>query len=213
MPQATQPGHHRKRNPSDDRASLGLLNQLRQPSAQEAPLPLETIPLTRSIGAEIRGADLSRPLNDEDAECLHKGLLDHHVVFFRDQSLSPENHLALARSLGELDAHAFGRHVPGYPDVGLLEQTEPQRDGANRWHTDSTFMPKPPKYVVLRAVELPHNGGDTCWASMHAAFELLSAPIQRTLEELTATHDISGPLIRAIAGGHSVGNLDEVRGR
>ena len=72
-------------------------------------------------------------------------------------------------------------------------------------------MPTPPSVLVLRAVKLPVLGGDTTWASMAAAYDALSAPIQRTLEELTALHDVTGPLVRAIQTGHSVGDLDDVR--
>jgi taurine dioxygenase len=167
--------------------------------------------LTSTIGAEIAGIDLSKPLDDEGLAMIRKLLLDHHALFFRDQPLEPEQQIALARRFGEIDIHAFGRHLPDQPEVGLLDQQEPERDGANRWHTDSTFMERPPFGAVLQAVRLPSVGSDTCWASMIAAYNKLSPPLQRTLDGLTATHDVSGPLIRAIEGGHSINSIDEVR--
>ena len=167
--------------------------------------------LTPTIGAEVTGIDLREPLSDEGLAAIRKLLLDHHALFFRDQPLTPEQQIALARHFGEIDIHAFGRHLPDLPEVGLIEQDEPERDGANRWHTDSTFMEKPPFGAVLQAVRLPSVGSDTCWASMIAAYEKLAPPMRKALDGLTATHDVSGPLIRAIEGGHSLGSLDEVR--
>ncbi len=168
-------------------------------------------PLSPALGAEVAGLDLRKPLCDEDFEALQAALLAHLVLFFRRQPLAPDEQIALARRFGAIDVHAFGRHLEGLPEVGLIDQSEPQRDGANRWHTDSTFMQEPPKAALLRAVVLPALGSDTCWASMYAAWDLLSAPLQRALEGLSATHDITGPLVRAIAGGHSVGSLAEVQ--
>jgi len=168
-------------------------------------------PTTAVIGAEVSGLDLGRPLAEDTFAALEAALLEYGVLFFRDQSLDPARQVALAERFGEIDIHPFGRHLDDHPQVGLLDQTTPTRDGANRWHMDSTFMPKPPKVAILRAVMLPATGGDTCWSSMVAAYDALSAPMQRALEELTATHDVTGPLVRAIQGGHSVGGLEEIR--
>lgn len=174
-------------------------------------MKLDVEKLTPTIGAEVGGLDLRGPLSGEVLATIHQLLLDHCALFFRDQALSPDELVALARSFGEIDVHAFGRHLEERPEVGLIDQTEPERDGANRWHTDSTFMEKPPFGAVLQAVRLPSEGSDTCWASMTAAYEKLSPAIRSTLDGLTATHDVSGPLIRAIEGGHSIGSLEEVR--
>jgi taurine dioxygenase len=167
--------------------------------------------LTPTLGAEVSGIDLREPLSDEALASVRQLLLEYHALFFRGQALDPDQLIALARRFGEIDVHAFGRHLPDLPEVGLIDQTEPERDGANRWHTDSTFMEKPPFGAVLQAVRLPSEGSDTCWASMIAAYDKLSPALRKTLDGLTATHDVSGPLIRAIEGGHSIGSLDEVR--
>jgi len=174
-------------------------------------MPFDIKPMTSVIGAEISGLDLRRPLSEPDFAALETALFEHLVLFFRGQSLDPVAQVALAERFGEIDIHPFGRHLDDHPKVGVLDQTEPKRDGANRWHMDSTFMPKPPKVAILRAVSLPASGGDTNWSSMYAAYDSLSAPLQRALEEMTASHDVSGPLIRAIQGGHSVGGLEEVQ--
>ncbi|MCG8589568.1 MAG: TauD/TfdA family dioxygenase [Proteobacteria bacterium] len=168
-------------------------------------------PLTATIGAEVAGVALGAPQSDDAVAELRRLLRDHHVLFFRDQALTPAQQVALARRFGEIDVHAFGPGLPELPEVMCLDQTEPERDGANRWHTDSTFLERPPLAGVLRAVKLPSVGSDTCWASMPAAYDRLSSMLQRTLEELTATHDIIGPLKRAVERGQSIGDLDEIR--
>ena len=172
-------------------------------------LTVET--LTPTLGARVSGIDLREPVSPGQLEQLRKLLVEHHALFFPGQETGPGDLVALARHFGSIDVHAFGRHLEGQPEVGLLDQTEPRRDGANRWHTDSTFMEQPPLGSLLQAVQLPSQGSDTCWASTIAAFEMLSPALQETLEGLSATHDVSGPLIRAIEGGHSIGSLEEVR--
>ena len=167
--------------------------------------------LTSAIGGLVSGLDLRKPLSDSEFNGLYRALVDHHVLFFRKQALAPDEQVALAKRFGAIDIHPFGRHLTEHPEVGLLDQTEPKRDGANRWHTDSTFMRMPPKLALLHAVKLPPCGGDTSWASMIAAYELLSPAMKRCLEGVEAAHDITGPLRRAIAGGHSVGDLASVR--
>lgn len=167
--------------------------------------------LTSAIGGLVSGIDLRKPLSEGELDALYRALLEHHVLFFRKQPITPDEQIALAKRFGAIDIHPFGRHMETHPEVGLLDQTQPKRDGANRWHTDSTFMRKPPKLAILHAVKLPACGGDTSWSSMIRAWELLSPAMQRCLEGLDAAHDITGPLRRAIAGGHSVGDLEGVR--
>lgn len=167
--------------------------------------------LTRAIGGLVSGIDLRKPLSESEFDTLYRALLEYHVLFFRKQPLAPDEQVALAKRFGPIDIHPFGRHLETHPEVGLLDQTEPRRDGANRWHTDSTFMRMPPKMAILHAVQLPPCGGDTSWASMIEAYELLSPALKRCLEGIDAAHDITGPLRRAITGGHSVGDLEPVR--
>ncbi|MBR58181.1 MAG: hypothetical protein CMH54_09185, partial [Myxococcales bacterium] len=124
--------------------------------------------------AEVVGLDLREAIAPEDLADLEAALLEHLVLFFRAQPLSPHQLLARARQFGEVEAHAFGPRNPQCPEVGVLDQSSPQHDGANRWHCDSTFMPRPPRAVMLRAESLPALGGDTCWASMYAAYEALN---------------------------------------
>ena len=169
--------------------------------------------LSLHLGAELKGIDLAAALDADDVRALREQLLEHHVLFFRDQQVDAEALKTLARHFGSIDVHPFGRHIEGDPEVGLLDQTNPEQDGANNWHTDSTFMPQPPFGSVLASVKLPDIGGDTSWASNIAAYDRLSPQIQKMLGKLSATHDVSGPLLRAIAGGHSIGSIDDVRAK
>ncbi len=174
---------------------------------------IEVVPLTATIGAEVRGVDLASAPDDPIAMAtIEQALYDHLVLFFRDQQLTDAQHVRFAGSFGPFEHHAFAKSHPDHPDMTILDQVTPQNDGGNSWHSDSSFMEQPSLGSVLRAVQLPPLGGDTCWASMYAAFDALSPRMQTMLDGLTALHDLIMPLEKAIAGGHSVSsNLDEIR--
>ena len=174
-------------------------------------MALDIAKRTSAIGANVLGLDLTKTLSEADFAALQSALDEHMVLFLGEHDISPAEQRAFAARFGAIERHPFAHHLDAPEDVGLLDQTEPKRDGANNWHTDSTFMPTPPSALVLRAVQLPSLGGDTTWASMVAAYDALSEPLRRALEALTATHDVTGPLVRAIQTGHSVGGLDEIQ--
>jgi len=163
-------------------------------------------PVTPTLGATITGADLGAP-TDDDIDGLLAAVLDHKVVFVPDQHLTPEAHLALARHLGEIDVAPFGPKHPDHPEMTVLDQVAPRGQGADAWHTDNTYVPCPPSYTVLQAVQLPELGGDTCFADMEAAYDALSPTIRQLLVGLTATHDLTRTLQRAIADGNSDADL------
>lgn len=174
---------------------------------------LDVVPLTATIGAEIRGVDLATAPDDAEAMArIERALHDHLVIFFREQQLTPDQQIRFAGWFGPFEHHAFAKPHPDHPEMTVLDQITPETDGANSWHSDSSFMEQPALGSVLAAVQLPPLGGDTCWASMYAAFDALSPRMQTMLDGLTALHDIVMPLEKAIAGGHSVsGDLAEIR--
>lgn len=174
---------------------------------------LDVVPLTATIGAEIRGVDLATAPDDAEAMArIERALHDHLVIFFREQQLTPDQQIRFAGWFGPFEHHAFAKPHPDHPEMTVLDQITPETDGANSWHSDSSFMEQPALGSVLAAVQLPPLGGDTCWASMYAAFDALSPRMQTMLDGLTALHDIVMPLEKAIAGGHSVGSdLAEIR--
>jgi taurine dioxygenase len=147
---------------------------------------LEITSLTPDIGAEIRGVDLSTELSDETITSIRAAWLEHLVVFFPDQELTPEAQVAFARRFGEItEGHPVEPSLPGHPNVLPIDSV---KDRVDFWHTDVTFMAKPPTGSLLYAVELPAVGGDTMWTTTRAAFESLAAPLQQFCSELTAIH-------------------------
>src|SRR4051794_15782924 len=156
-------------------------------------MTIDVRPVSGVIGAEISGVDLRQPLSPEDQKVITEALLDHLVVFFRDQHLTDEQHRDFAAQFGPLEPFVLA--PPANPDVPEMHTlTFDNGDGAkgsmtDSWHTDGTFMAEPPMGTILRAVELPAYGGDTCWANMYAVYESLSPALQRALDGLEAEHD------------------------
>jgi taurine dioxygenase len=174
---------------------------------------IEVRPLTAAIGAEVSGVDLRRTLDDDTVAAIRAALLRHLVVFFRDQPLSDEEHLAFATRFGPLSVPPLTTRYQDRPAVTVLDQVSPKGEGADEWHSDNTFMDHPPMGSILRAVSLPSVGGDTCFASMYAAYEALSAPVRAFVDELVAVHDITKPMRKAIAAGHTTLGLAEMQER
>ncbi len=168
-------------------------------------------PVNPCVGAFVSGVDLREPLSASDRAGIEEALLDRGVLFFRDQDLSPEQQLAFARQFGEISVPPFRPKYGEDPELIVLDQVSPRGEGADEWHSDNTFMAEPPMGSVLKAVKLPELGGDTCFANMYAAYEALSPPIRRLVDELSAVHDITKPLQRALDAGHSDANLAEVQ--
>jgi len=147
--------------------------------------------ITPSIGAEISGVSLNKDLNSEIVEKIYSALIKHQVIFFRDQDISPETHLKLAESLGDIDpGHPVYPHVEGYQSIVLLKNDAHTRPDTNDWHKDLTFKANPPFASILHGVSVPRVGGDTLWASMSAAYESLSDGWKEHLEGLEAIHDM-----------------------
>jgi taurine dioxygenase len=171
----------------------------------------ELHPLTACIGAEVRGVDLRADLPDATVEALEAALLAHLVLFFRDQDISPKEQVAFSRRFGDLLEHPFGPIHSEHPEIIVLDQARPVGEGTDIWHSDTTYMPEPPMGSVLRAVQVPKVGGDTCFANMVAAYDALSSAMQETLEGLRAVHDIAVPVARALRFGSSKLSVEEAR--
>lgn len=153
---------------------------------------LDVRPVTPTIGAEVSGIDLAGPLSDDDVAQLRALLVEHQVLFFRDQTLSQDAHVALARRFGELDIPTFKTEGATRPEVLFLDQVKPVGEGTDRWHADGTHRPEPPMGSLLHALHLPEGGGgDTCFASMGAAYDHLSPAVQALIEPLTAVHTLA----------------------
>lgn len=147
--------------------------------------------LTPAIGAEIAGIDLSIRPSALQLKQLHEALLENLVLFFRDQTLTPGQHKDLGRHFGRLHIHpAPLGTLEGHPEVIIVKaDANSERIAGEKWHSDVSCDTEPPMASILYLKEVPPIGGDTLFASMYAAYEALSASMQRFLCGLTAIHD------------------------
>lgn len=146
-------------------------------------------PYSSALGAVISGADLARPLGDADFAIIRQAFLDHGVIFFRDQRLTPEQHLAFARRFAPIDINRFFKAVDGYPEIAeVRKEAEQTTNIGGGWHTDHSYDQIPAMGSVLLAREVPPSGGDTLFASMSKVYEALSPGLQSTLDRLRAVH-------------------------
>jgi taurine dioxygenase len=147
--------------------------------------------LTPTIGARIDGVDLSEALDDRDIVEIRRLFLAHRVIFFEDQSLSPQHHRDFAARFGEFELHPFYQAHPEYPELVVLDTGAHNPTDNDHWHTDMTFCPEPPMAGVLYSRSIPPHGGDTLWADMHAAYLALSGSLRSLLDPLDAVHDLA----------------------
>jgi taurine dioxygenase len=147
--------------------------------------------LTPAIGGVVEGVDLSRPLEDAVFHQIHAALLDRQVLFFRDQSITPFQQRALASRFGPLHIHPIYPNLPEAPEILVLDTERNDLADNALWHSDVSFSETPPLGAVLVARKLPEAGGDTLWASATAAYAALPEALKRTIEGLTATHDLA----------------------
>jgi taurine dioxygenase len=147
-------------------------------------------PLTPAIGAEIVGVDL-RHVTPTLIEDVRAALLEHKVVFFRQQNLTREQHIDFARQFGQLEIHPATPKDQPNPEVLKLSHGPESRGSENMWHSDVTWREQPSLGSVLRAIEIPQTGGDTLFANMALAYDRLSDTIKEQIQNLVAVHDIA----------------------
>jgi taurine dioxygenase len=165
-------------------------------------------PLSTVLGAEINGVDLRAPLPDSVFAETRRAFGEYGVVFFRDQPLTPEQHLGFAERFGPIEINRFFATAPGYPMIAAVrKEPEQQRNIGNGWHTDHSYDQVPALgsmlYARLYAREVPATGGDTLFASMYAAYDALSGGLKAMLENLCACHSsrhVFGPEAHARRG-------------
>lgn len=146
-------------------------------------------PASPLIGAFISGIDLSRPLSADTTAELDRALAENGVIFFRDQTLTPEQHIAFAEQFGDIDINRFFKHVDAYPQIAEVRKEPDQKANiGGGWHTDHSYDEIPAKASLLYAREVPRIGGDTLFASTVAAYDALSPGLKQTLAGLRAAH-------------------------
>lgn len=144
-------------------------------------------PVTGSIGAEVSGVDL-RDIDEDTAAELRYAWLAHKVLFFRDQPMTRAEHVAYGRRFGELELHPFIPFPEGYPEIVLLESTPERQVAAEIWHSDVTWRVEPSLGSILYGRRIPPYGGDTVWADMELAFDLLDDETKALIDGRTAAH-------------------------
>jgi taurine dioxygenase len=146
--------------------------------------------LTPALGAIVDGVTISEDLPAQTIDRLGALLVEHQILFFRDQPVTPQQQCRFAKRFGELHIHPIYPVLPELPEIMVIDTHEGFLPDNDNWHTDVTFSPTPPLAGILAAKQLPTTGGDTLWSSSLAAYEALSAPLKRLLEGLTAEHSV-----------------------
>jgi len=161
--------------------------------------PHQTIEITpfegSPLGAEVTGLDLSQPLADDDFKRIHRAHLDHHVVVFRDQRITPDQQISFSRRFGPLQIHVLHQfQLTGRPEIlivsNVLEDGKPigLGDAGHFWHSDLSYKETPSLGSLLHAQELPAEGGDTLFANMHLAWDTLPQALHDAVEGRSAEH-------------------------
>ena len=169
--------------------------------------------LSGALGAEISGIDL-KDSSKENYERINNLLLEHKVIFFRNQDITHEEQIALAQNWGPLENHAYVKGLDKHPEIVRIVKTKEEKNqwGEN-WHTDVSYNVKPTKAVILKSIKIPPVGGDTCFSNMELAWETLNEDIKEKIKDKKAIHSSLGAefFIDNYKGmtGHEKINYDE----
>lgn len=174
---------------------------------------LEVRPLTAGFGAEILGIDLASGIDDEALARMKTAFGEYGVIFFRDQTLTPEQHLAFAERWAPINVNRFFRAVDGHPRIAEVRKEPDQKINiGGGWHTDHSYDVAPAMGSILLAREVPRTGGDTLFANMALAYESLSDGLRKTLEGMRAVHS-SRHVFGSTAVTRTTGAKDDIAGR
>ena len=148
--------------------------------------------LSGALGAEIFDVDL-KDTSDENFKKINDLLLEHKVIFFRDQKITEEEHMALAEKFGPLETHAYVKGLDKFPEIVRIIKAEDEKNqwGEN-WHSDVSYNVKPTKAVIIKSIKIPPVGGDTCFANMELAWETLDEKIKEKIKDKRAIHSSLG---------------------
>ena len=146
---------------------------------------IEVKPIAGALGAEIHGVDLARKLDNATVAAIRRAWLKHNVVFFREQKLTSAQYMAFARRIGKPVEYPFVKGLPGFPQLTAVIKLEHEKvNFGGLWHSDTTYLPKPPMGTLLLAREIPPYGGDTLFANQYLAYETLSKTLRDILDRL-----------------------------
>ena len=138
--------------------------------------------LSGALGAEINGIDLT-DISNENFERINNLLLEHKVIFFRNQLLTSEQHIALASKFGPLETHAYVKGLNKFPEiVRIIKKPDEKTQWGEGWHSDVSYNEKPTKAVILKSIKIPPVGGDTVFSNMELAWETLDEEIKNKIK-------------------------------
>ena len=151
---------------------------------------IDVKPIAGALGAEIEGVDIASGVDDETFGEIHRAWLENHVVYFRDQNLTPAQHIDFAKRLGDIHPHLLNKGLEGYPEIVEVKKVPDQKlNNGGRWHSDQMYTPKPAKGTMLYSRELPPTGGDTMFSNLYLAYDALSDGLKKTLAGLKGVHN------------------------
>jgi taurine dioxygenase len=153
------------------------------------PAPFSVERMGARLGAEIRGVDLTQPWDAATLKAFEAALIEHKIVYLREQPLTTAQHVAMSRAFGELEVHPM-RPQGEFPEILVLDNHKDNPVlSTDVWHSDTTFRKCPTKYTILRCQIMPKVGGDTLWANMEAAYDGLSPSFRKMIDGMRAVHD------------------------
>ena len=174
-------------------------------------MQIETKLLSGALGAEIKGIDLT-DISDENFQKINDLLLEHKVIFFRNQNISSEDQINLAKKFGPLEKHVYVKGLKGHPEIiRIIKGADEKHQWGETWHTDVSYNIKPTKVIILRSVKIPPVGGDTMFSNMEVAYETLDKKIKEKIKNKKAIHSSLGAaaFVEKYEEMEGNGNLDE----
>ena len=167
--------------------------------------------LSGALGAEVNGINL-KDSSDKNWEVINNLMLEHKVLFFRNQNITPEEQINLAKKFGPLEKHVYVKNLKGYPEIiRIIKGADEKHQWGETWHTDVSYNPKPTKVIILRSRKIPPVGGDTMFSNMEIAYDTLDEEIKKKIEEKKAIHSSLGAaaFVDKYTEMEGNGNLDE----
>ena len=167
--------------------------------------------ISGALGAEISGLDL-KDSSEENWNVINQLLLEHKVLFFRNQNISAEEQINFAKRFGPLEKHVYVKGRDQYPEIiRIIKKPDEKQQWGETWHTDVSYNPKPTKVIILRSIKIPPVGGDTMFSNMELAYETLDNDLKEKIKNKKAVHSSLGAaaFVDAYKGMEGNGNLDE----
>ena len=167
--------------------------------------------LSGALGAEVKGINL-KDSSDKNWEVINNLMLEHKVLFFRDQNITSEEQINLAKKFGPLEKHVYVKSLKDYPEIiRIIKGAGEKHQWGETWHTDVSYNPKPTKVIILRSRKIPPVGGDTMFSNMEIAYQTLDEEIKKKIEGKKAIHSSLGAaaFVDKYTEMEGNGNLDE----